>query len=649
MKKIGKYVWAFLILLVVVIASGFSTLGSVATTGDSLTYFANKNVVYQMTESKQVKEVYLNVGAIYKEVGQDATVEVEYTNLSAPTASGGSAFVEDFRLSNVYSETGKDGYSYNWLKLERTEAVSAKFLFFRANASLELREIVAVDKSGAVIELIPYSANKDFTVEERLKTLDAQASFDRETVNAPSYYNTFSQEEGMTMVAINSLGAKHYKGLFYPLDGNFGVLSTAFMAAPVAMFGESTFALRFAPFVAAVVALVFAFLLCKELFKSEKYAFFAALLFALGGAILTVGRFGAPYMMVASALLGAAYFMYRFFAKGISTRHSLKDGLNVFLSGAFSVLAIAMETLAIIPVIGVLVLFALGVKRIYAAEKLAAAKAVGDESADTLSEEAKQEKAKAVTAVKTAYDYKKRVAFGLAFFGFIALAFITFLLVGASFYKQLVWAYDDGSAHSMNFIQLVWMNTMDAARVTGGSKFAIASQANVFSWLIPYKASTAISTVSGDKSFTFGVVLNMGISFISLVAMVYVTARVALGFVKKMQDKMELRIRRIYFVLLTMMATAMISAGAKGGATLFAATLFTLASAAFIPLLSMCFENSECGKCKCISDLILYVAAGVGIVFFALCLPVYYGFAVSANYVNVYAWTTFVKDGFFKA
>ncbi len=643
MRKIGKFIWAFLAVLAVFLCTGLATLGSVQSTGDSMTYVSGKTVMYKFSGGKkQLGSVYVNVGTIYEKIGDRVSIEIEYSSQSSPSTSGGTDLVPAYYMSNVYSSAGKNGLNYNWQEVTSGKSVSTEYLYFKASANLQLCEIVALDKDGEVIPMTPYTGSKDFTQEERAKTLDAQAAFNVEQVKAANTYSTFTQEEGLSMTAIHTLSAKSYQGFVYNLDGNFGVLSTLFMAGSVAIFGQSVFALRLAPFIASAIALVFLFLLCKDLFKSEKYAFFTALLFALGGVGLTVGRVGAPYAMVAAAILGSAYFTHRFFSKGISSKTPLKSGANLLFSGAFAAVAIAMETLSIVPVAAILVLFGFGVARIYKAEKLALEKlGVGKEEEG---QELDETQKKAIAGVKAEYGYKKRVAFSFGGLAFVVLTLFTFLAVGAICYKPLVLVYDNVGTHSMSFLSLIFTNALDSAKTSGLTAYTVENTASVFSWLLPLKTTYVYTAHTGTQYLAFGLSMNMGLAFLSLVALLFTTIRVAYGFVKKTADKAELRLRRIYFILLSAMASTMIAAGVKGMPTLLSATVFSAAFAAFVPLAAMSQESCACEKCKKIADVILYASAAVAAVFFALSLPVYYGFAVSHGYESVFIWTTFLRS-----
>lgn len=626
MKKVGKFLWAFFALIAVVIVSGFATLGSVRQTGDSMTYFAGKSAVYKFTGGEAILEsVYLNVGAIYEDVGENVKIEVEHSNATTPSSTGVDV-APAYYMANIAGETGTSGWNYNWHKVASGLNVSARFLMFRADSNLELNEIVAFDKKGNRIELEPYTSSYELTSVERAKAIDAQDGITKEWVESRSLRDNFTEEEGITMSAINTLTAKKYEGFKYLADGNFGILATAISALPVAIFGGSTFALRLMPFLAGVAAIALSFLLAKGFFKSEKYAFFTALLFTLGGVVSTVSRIGSGYAYVAAALLASLYFAYKFFSKGISINHPIKSGLNVAFSGVFSAIALVIEPASIIPVAGIIVLFAFGVRRIFSAEKLAVAK-VNEEKTDG-SEEADVAKKKAILKVKSNYSYKKSVSLGFAFLAFVVFTFLLVLVLGVVFYKPLVLVYDNVGKHSKSVLGLIFANVWDSVRADYASVLSAQSSVTVLTWLLPWKAASVYAATVGEKAIAFGVTLNGGLNVLSLVAFLLATYLVASGFVAKTQDKTALRVRRIYFILLAVMAAVMMAAGVKGLPTVLSATLFSMAFTAFLPLTAFAIEERLGEKATLISDVILYGAAAVGVIFYAINLAVYYGIAI---------------------
>ena len=628
MRKIGKYVWAFLAMLAVVIVSGFATLGSVCHTGESMTYFAGKSAVFKFVDGeKTVESVYVNVGTIYEDVGQNCKIEVEYSNATTPSSSG-IDFAPAYYMSNVYAQVGTDGWNYNWHTVASGKNISAKYLFFKADSNLELREIVALDKDGNVIELEPYDRSLDTAMKERAKAVDAQNAFRAEWAQSGSTRYNFTQDEAITMSAIHTLTAEKYNGFTYLTNGNFGILATAILSVPVTLFGGSTFALRLMPFLAGIASVILAFLWAKELFKSEKYAFYTSLLFVLGGVATTVSRIGGAYALVAAALLASAYFMYLFFSKGISANRPFQGGLNVTLSGVFASLAIVMETLAAVPVVAILVLFGFGVRRIFLSEKLALEKAEAQSDEQTGDEFDRNVLTAEKEKVRSIYGYKKRVAIGLAFLSFVAVPFLMLLGVGVAFYKPLVLVYDNVGDHTRSLISLIFANVFDAGRADYAGGVTAASSATVFSWLLPLKTTQIYAATVSGKAISWGVAINAGVSCLSLAAFVFVSYKVAYGFVQKTQDKFALRVRRIYFILLAAMAATMIAAGAKGVPTMLSATVFTMAYAAFLPLAAATVEQCACEKAKLASNLVLWVSAAAAVLFFALNVVTYYGIPV---------------------
>lgn len=640
MKKIGKYVWAFLVVLVLFISVGFATLGSAVSTGDSLLYATGKTAMFSLGGSKKLGAVYINVGAIYTGVGDTAEIEVEYTTASSPSTTGGSDVTPKFLLSNVYSQSGKNGYNYNWLAVATGKTLSSvRYLYFKADKNLDLNEIVAFDTDGNQIELQPYS-NGSYSADELKAALDAQDSF----TTSVSKYNNLSQEEALSMTAVQTLlsGKKVVDGSKYNLDGNFGILATAILAAPVAVFGNSPFALRFAPFVATCLTLVFLFLLAKDLFKSEKYAFLTATLFAIGGLATTVGAFGAGYALVACALMASAYFMYRFFSRGISSFAVVRGGMNVMLSGLFGAAAIAMETLSVIPVAAILVLFAFGVVRVKKACAIAEEKYA---DADNLTEEEKKESKK----LALVNAYKQRIAYGFATLSFGVGTLFLLFLGGVFGYATLVKVYD-ASNHSMSFLSLVWTNVIDSATYSYANTYAAASQLLPLAWILPWKAATLYSASTDGSYLAWNAQLNFVACIAALVGFVFVTVKVIAAMVNKQADKKTLRIRRAWIVLLSAMVATMLSALLKGGASLTAGLVFSAAYLAFIPLALITLEEGcgGCAKAKWLSLVLLYAVLGVTVALFLLSIPSMYGFAVPTAYAKVFGWTSIVNNGFFR-
>jgi len=252
------------------------------------------------------------------------------TSTSTPSKASWSTFGKEMKVGNVTSAENKSGISHNWVAVATAQNKSARQIAFKATANLDLNEIVAIDKNGNILELTPYVAGTEYTEAEVSATLDAQESFARffteegKVELSDDAKENFTQEEGYYMSSVQNVlsGRAKYENAYHTLDGNFNYLATLLMTSSVAVFGNSVFALRLPAFVATTLLIVFAFLLIKELTKNDQLAFYFSIVLMLGGLVTTVGRLGAPYSMVACAVVGtaAAYLVMRVldphFAKG---------------------------------------------------------------------------------------------------------------------------------------------------------------------------------------------------------------------------------------------------------------------------------------------------------------------------------------------
>ena len=368
-RRLSKFARAFIILFAVFLTAGFFTLGSFRSTGKTFGYVAGDDSLaafnLNMTEEQsKLTAVYINVGSIYLEPGEYASVTVRRSTSAntKPNYTVGSA-----KLGNIYSEKNdsniKEGANFNWVTVAAEKNLTAKCITVSATANIDINEIVCIGDDG---KTIPLSVNVEFSQgnyskSELANAIDAQNSFSA----SDSAWKNFTQEEGYYMTSIHTVlgGGEITSESVYNVDRDFNSLATVLLLPSVAIFGDSTFALRLTPFLATSATLLLVYLFASLLFKDEKYGFIFSLIFAFGGLATTVGRLGAPYALITCFLVASLYFMYRFFAKGISSERIIKDGLNILFSGLFAALALAMNFLTIIPVAGILILFAFGMRR----------------------------------------------------------------------------------------------------------------------------------------------------------------------------------------------------------------------------------------------------------------------------------------------
>ena len=652
MKKLSAYVWAFIVLIVVFFTAGVSTLGSAATSGKSLFVQANTKAYFSLvdedgnTYSDNVQDVYVKIGSVYNDVGEDFTLTVGFSTSTSPATDSSFTKAPIVLATNVYSDgDGADGIHYNWFKVVTAWNKNAKSVSFASTANLELYEIVCLNDKGERLNLKAYTGKLNpYKAEEVAYACDAQDSV---IISENAYYN-LTMEEGYYLSSAQTLlgGRSFIKDCKYLLDKNFNYLSTVLISGSVGLFGASAFAVRLPAFLATCILIIFAFLLMRELFKNDKFAFIGSILLCVGGLATTLGRIGAPYAFVASALVGSAYFMYRFFAKGISNKHVVKDGANILYSGLFAAAAIAIDGGAIFPVIAILVLFGFGMRRQYQAYKVALAKTEG------LGETVVDDKGETKTVNKEAdrvtaqYKGKNRISYGFAGLSFgmgtVILIFLAAILSYSAFIKV------NGNV-DLGFANLLWTGFKNSMLGKGVLPFATQNASNAFVWFLPWKANTVYTGLNGGSAYlTWSVTTNLVVTCLALVSLIFVTVKVALGFANKATDKQTLRVRRAYFVLLGGMAAGMLMAACRMHVSILNGYLFHVAYVAFLPLAAAAIVGEDSGAKKTWVDVALWAVVGLAVAAFALGVPAAYGIAVSTNYAKAFTWTTFVTNGLFR-
>lgn len=402
------------------------------------------------------------------------------------------------------------------------------------------------------------------------------------------------------------------------------------------MFGVNTFALRLPVFLASCVLLVFAALLIRELTKSDKISFAFATALVLGGVLTTVGKVASPLMFVASALVAGLYFMYRFFSRGISSKKVAKGGMNVMMSGIFAAFAMVIDGTACLPVIGILVLFAFGLRRQKAAYVIELAKTEGMEETVTLKNGETKVVNKEEKKVRAKYEAKKRISICFAALSFVAVTLFLLLFAAICGYYGYVKARN---ASNVGFLTILFKQTVGSLRGFVNTQYSAANASNVLAWFLPLKPATLLSGGADGKYLTFSVLPNMVATLAAFLSFVFVACKVAKDFVKKNTDKQALRLRRSAVVLFAGMVCAMITATAHGGVTAESSMLFHVFYLGFIALAATQLPQGKKG------NVLLWSVVGLVAINFVLCLPALYGFAAPTGWAKAFGWTAWVNNG----
>ncbi len=534
MKKLSVCVWAFILLLVACFTAGAFCLGTTKATGKALACTENKTAYYtvDMGESKMLCAVYLNIGAVYLPEGGESTVYVKYSTATSSTTNWKRVSAPQ----TVLSEN-----AYNWICFVSGEDLTnIKRLSFSADCNLDLNEIVCLDEKGKVISLAVGkngTEGTDYDDSQVLRSIDAQDNFYKETGARYAYTR---EESNLLVSTFNVLrGTDKQSGSIYALAKGYNYLATLFTLPSVAMFGTSPFALRLPSLLALTVGVVFLFLIAKELLKKDEYALIIGV-FGLLACASVFPATGAAYAF--GALLPAAYFAVRFFTRGISSQHIVRGGMNILLSGMFSAFALALDTVCVFPVLGVLTLLAFGLVRQKKAFKLALEKTGGEEE-----------------KLRFDYGYKTRVCYCFATLSFVAITFLLILFATVACYPAVLRTY----GASTGFATAMWLGVKAGWRNVGAG-----GRMRILKWFIG-AGMPVISRIA---------------CILGAVGFVVATLFTVLAFVKKNKDKTVLRARRIYFLLVGALVASVLSWLVKGGVPILPAPLFITAYLAFVPV-----------------------------------------------------------------
>lgn len=640
-KKHTIFDLAFTVLLALFFLAGLFTAGSFQNTGKDVQCRSDDDhsAVFEVQASsgEKVKSVWLNVGAIYTEIGTDLTVTI-YRAATKSVTTAPSLIFGKITLGNVYSAkgTGKSGALYNWVQIEAEEVKTVALLRVEADADFVLGEIVATDENG---EIVPLQVNAKFSegyaspLKKLAPAVDSQKRFNFS--NALKY--NFTQEEAYTLLSVQNLllGNTYTEDCVYSLDGRWNVLSAILYLPSVALFGTSTMALRLPSLIATTLALFFVYAFSKALFKDEKSAFVVALFCMIGGLALTSGILGATYSFVFSALTGSAYFMYRFFSRGVSSEKPIRDSLNVLFSGLFSAVALSIDILSVFPVSAILVLFYFGQRRQKAAYTVALAKT---------DDELKRAKETSV------YAYKTKVTYGFALLSFVIGSFAFLLLSSVASYGALVRTYDDPVSPSLGVLTLLFKSMSVSVNKT---EYTLANASSAFLWFLPMKAATLYNGIDAPALGRYlggNAVMNPVLSLLSLLAFAYSTFALVKGFNAEEQTKELKRERRIYFVLLAIVLSSLLSGLFLKNASAAETLLFTTGYFAFIPLGAKQLAGGRGFKQshEKAANAVLCAVSVCAIVVFALSIPSVFGFEISSNLAKkLFGYTAFSGNGFF--
>ena len=494
-KSASKYFRAFLITALAFLVIGLGTLGSVMSTGDSFVLTSKQSgdekepsLMFHVMLPEgldedtdeynlYVKKVLVNVGAVYAPAGEDTDIRIGRGTspdliysltypLTVPSV---------YRAENGSDEALSNG-PYNWAVFDVTSVTEkgwrlrdyAYYCFFARSNSVRINEVVFVAENNDLPEEerkpVVLAAELDDasiirraegeTKEEALER--ASAVLDSQylpTLSSSSFY-CYSEEEAYSMMTIAEMraGGSYVKGDTYLADTVYNALGTDILAFGTLVFGMSPFGLRFFPFLAAFGVLVLGYFLVRDLSKSERAGFIFAVLYALSAAFFAAGHLGTPLMLGVFFFTASVYFCHKFYAKGMKTA-DFKGALPVILSALFGALAVCTNGVWVIPMLGVIALFVVGMVRQRKAKAYYLAKAEAMPEAPAAAEETPVPSPK--EHVEREYRRKDRAAIASFAVVFLIGSLVLSLLAVIPAYLPYVRVFGDPAA-PMGVFAVAW-------------------------------------------------------------------------------------------------------------------------------------------------------------------------------------------------
>ena len=573
-KKKSLATRIILIVALVFLVIGMSTLGSFYSAGDAYELKTQGNsaetptVIFRLTNPSttdehghsatqylRLKHIYVNIGAAYIAEGETTTIRAEVAASTTGSVSNSRRF--DYTFGNFVSATDEaqedgeeypnvyyswqdmvpadsDGWSISSYRYVRLTARDANVLL---NEVVFVGEVMASSASNAegtgeivVIPATIESATPLMGETEEEAAARAAALLDSQVMPSLNSFrmNKLSDEETLSMMTIREMytGAEYGEGNIYTGERVYGSVGEEILALGTLIFGMSPFGLRFFPMLAAAGALVCGAFLARRIAKKDAAGIIFAVLFALACAPLALGGLGTPLMIGVFFFLLSVNNCHYFYANGMRTE-KFASALPLLVSGLAGALAILTHGAYLVPMVGVVALFACGMVRMRRARRVYLDKAIAEVEAEETapaepaeapapSAPAPEEDARPalsparrkVAAVAAEYRNKTSIAL-VTFLGALVVgAFVLGLILATPMYFTWLKLFDNPASPSMNIIALA--ATAFAGGFTGVNPGGMGSSA----WNVVY----SISRVNGEAySALYASVIN----FAALIAVLF--------------------------------------------------------------------------------------------------------------------------------
>ena len=452
---------------------------------------------------------------------------------------------------------------YNWLTFDVTDISEngwslrtyPYYCFFARSSSVCINEVLFVAENNSLsdkertpillsAELDDASVIRRAEGESKAEALErASAVLDSQHLPSltSSSFDSFSEEEAYSLMTIREMraGGSYVTGDTYLADTVYvyNALGTDILALGTLIFGMSPFGLRFFPFLAAFGVLVVGYLFVRDLSKSERAGFIFAALYALSAAFFAAGHLGTPLMLGVFFFTASVYFCHKFYAKGMKTA-DLKGASPVILSALFGALAICVNGVWTIPMLGVVALFAAGMVRQKKAKEYYLAKA---EEAPEPVETAEEESVPALPPkqrVEAEYRFKDRAAIASFTVVFLVGTLLLSLLAVIPAYLPYVRVFGDPAA-PMGVFAVAWKLFAGGFAGANATSYAqswalhtiFAGTGELYAVTVAGAFTAIVAVVACIVALVWFLVLNKGIEKPALRALVIAAAGLVLSLV----------------------------------------------------------------------------------------------------------------------
>ncbi len=605
------------ILIALFLLVGMGTLGSVQSVGSAVELNPDVTIVFQLDrteEQNSLQQIYINVGTVYTEAGENASIRMRYANSTASFYSNGMGL---FYVENVLPEQVEEGQTaktahkdalFQWiapydLSTRSNPLDLTSYVYYElsvTNCHLLINEVVFVADDGEVVPAkVDAVRTRGIEAEQVEGLIDAQSV---PSISQSSFFR-YGQEEVYSMMTIAEMyrGKSFAEGSTYRIDGVNGALGYSFLALSTAVFGMSPFGLRFFPMLASFGVLVLGYLLCKRLFADERASLAFVLLYILAGAPLSLGHLGTPLMIGAFFLVLSYFTAHTFYSRGLK-RASVSAGGSLVASGLSAAAAICINGALAIPALGTVALFVLGMVRQHQAKKYRISKASVEE-ANTISSQ---------------FRYKDRLALTLFPAALLVGAFLLSLLALLPVYYPYVKAYDNAATPTLTLFELLWRS------FTGGFIGTNAVSSSQSGWNYLYRLFTGNGEKYAVTLATFGTISGA----FALAGILFAVVRLIKVLVMREKGKETRKLVRSLAIPLAGVGLSLIAAIFASQTVLFLAIAYACGYLLAGGALSVLGEKSTLAK------VLFFVGLGLLLVQFFLLVPFVFSIPLPA------AWQT---------